>query len=357
MTEVAPTFNELTQAAPARGRLKWLHSGVGLLTVATVACWALFFNQLSGEWAINAQYSYGYVVPLLGLALLWRRWPERPAPVPTPTVGLSGVCAAGLLLLVLPFELVLEANPEWRLIYWLNGFQVVGLGFCVLYWLGGKQWVKYFAPPLVFMLIAVPWPMNTETSIIQGLMRFVAGLTVEVAGWLGIPAVQHGNLIEVGAGMVGIDEACSGVRSLQSALMLSLFLGEMNRFTWRRRVALLVASLLLVLAANLTRTSFLVWMAANHGMDQMRSWHDTAGMVIMLIVLPCLVLLATLMKPKDGPEEKAATPLPVIGATGRAVMPRWAGVAALAWVVTAQASTEVWYRTHETRLIANPRWS
>ena len=82
--------------------------------------------------------------------------------------------------------------------------------------------------------------------------------------------VQHGNLVEVGTGIIGIDEACSGVRSLQSALMLSLFLGEMNRFSLAE-TALLGASLVFVVVANIARTTFLVWTGANHGMRQVGS--------------------------------------------------------------------------------------
>ena len=234
-----------------------------------------------GNGQINAQYNYGYVVPLLGLALLWRRWPGRPSPVPPLSGVWPGFLAAGVLLLLLPLQVCLEANPEWRLLYWIHGFQVVGLSFCLLYRMGGWPWVRYFAAPILFMLIAVPWPMTWEQTAIQGLMRFVAGLTVELAGWLGIPAVQHANVVEVGAGMVGIDEACSGVRSMQSALMLSLFLGELHRFSAPRRLVLLAASFGFVLVANLARTTFLVWAAANRGMHQMEQWHDTAGVLVM----------------------------------------------------------------------------
>ena len=236
---------------------------------------------------MNPEYGYGYVVPLLGAALLWRRWPDRPVASPGGSTGWLCLATVGLLLLQLPLTMVLEANPEWRLLYWVNGFQVVGLTGCLLYRWGGRPWIRHFGPAVAFMLIAVPWPMDWERGIIQGLMRFVAGLTVEVAGVLNIPALQHGNLIEVvGAGIVGIDEACSGIRSLQSALMLSLFLGEMHRFSGRRRAVLLAASLVFVLAANLTRTSFLVGMAAHRGLQQMEAWHDAAGTLIMIIVLP-----------------------------------------------------------------------
>ena len=329
-----------------------LTSGEALVLLALGFCWLLFFNELRGEWQINPQYSYGYVVPLLGAALLWRRWPDRPATIPG-TAPLLPVAVIGLLLLQLPFNLVIEANPEWRLLYWINGFQVVGLSFALLYRWGGGPWVRHFGIPLVFMLIAIPWPMEMEQWVIQGLMRLVAELTVVVVNSLGIPAIQHGNLIEVGAGWVGIDEACSGVRSLQSALMLSLFLGEMYRFSWRRRGGLLAGSLLFVLLANLTRTTLLVWTAANRGLHQMQAWHDTVGNIIMLIVLPCLMAMAYLMKPKVPDAAVPTSPTPHVFPA----IPRWVGLSVLGWLLMVQLATEAWYRFHEAGLIPNTHWS
>jgi exosortase len=350
-TQAAPVFDR--KARPALFSWDRIWSGRGLVLMALGACWLLFFDELRGEWEINAQYSYGYVVPLLGAVLVWRRWPERPSASPNRSLGLMGFCFVVLLLFLLPLRLVVEANPEWRMVYWLHGFQVLGLTFCFLYWLGGWRWVRFFAPAIAFMLIAVPWPMGLEQAAIQGLMRFVAGMTVALADWLGIPAVQHGNLVEVGAGMVGIDEACSGVRSLQSALMLSLFLGEMYRFSALRRVGLLVGSLLLVIVANLTRTTFLVWAAASHGMRQMQTWHNTAGNLIMAIVLPSLMLFAYLIKPRGEELAVSGAARPFVFPT----IPRWVGLGVIAWIGVAQGATEIWYRTHEGSLIENKRWT
>jgi exosortase len=328
-------------------------TGPTLVLMALAACWLLFFDELLGEWQLNAQYNYGYVVPFLTAILVWRRWPERPDISSRAPSGLVLLAGAFLFLLQLPLRLAIQANPEWRLIYWLHGFQALGLSFCLLYWLGGWRWVRHFAPPLVFVLIAVPWPMDFEQKLTQGLMRFVAGLTVDVANWLSIPALQDGNLVTIGTGVVGIDEACSGVRSLQSALMLSLFLGEMNRFSVLRRFSLLAGSMLFVLLANLTRTTFLVWAAAHRGMRQMEAWHDLAGILIMIIVLPGLLLLAHWMKPKEerpfarGPARRSVfAPIPV-----------WVGLIMCAWIATTEAATEFWYRSHESHLIPNPRWT
>ena len=333
----------------ARGA--WLRSGWALASFAVVIFWLLFFNQIRGEWEINPQYSYGYVVPLLGAVLFWRRWPDRPSP--NPSRSWWGVAiAVGLLLTVFPVRVLFEANPEWRLLYWICGLQALGLSLCVLHWTGGNRWMQYFAPPLAFMLVALPWPMELERAAIQGLMQLVAGLTVGIVSLLGIPALQHGNLIEVGAGLVGIDEACSGVRSLQSSLMLSLFLGEMNRWTWQRRLVLLGASMLFVLFANLVRTTFLVWAAASRGIHQMEAWHDTAGMLVMLIVLPCLIGLSYLMKPKGLVEQPAS-----LERTGLKPIPRWVGFVVLLWLFAAELGTEIWYRVHEKKLVENVNWS
>ena len=202
------------------------------------------------------------------------------------------------------------------------------------------------------MMIAVPWPTELEQGVTQDLMRWVAGLTVNVMGWLGIPAVQHGNLIEVGTGVVGIDEACSGVRSLQSALMISLFLGELHRFSLRRRAALLAASLIFVVFANVMRTSFLTWAAASRGLHQMQAWHDAAGLLVMIIVLPSLLGLAQLMKPKSGAAASVGFKSFATGA-----MPGWAPICVLAWIGIVEMGTEAWYRTHEKNLVPNARWS
>jgi len=328
-------------------------SGWGLLCIGLTISWLLLFVALQGEWRINPQYNYGYAVPLLSAMLFWRRWPERPAPAAHNWHWVTLCLGAILLLGFLPLRLILEANPEWRLMFWLNALQVLGLSGCILYRIGGWAWVVYFAPPLLFSLVAVPWPMSVETKTIQTLMRCVASLTVELAGWFGIPADQHGNVIEVSAGMIGIDEACSGVRSLQSGLMLSLFLGEMHRLPWVRRLSLVVASLAFVLMANLARTSFLVWAAGTRGMTQMEAWHDTAGIFVMLLVLPGLFLLAHLLNSKSERQfADRCCPAALIPA-----FPRWIGVLMLVWLGATGLAVEAWYRLHEIKLVPAARWN
>ena len=105
--------------------------------------------------------------------------------------------------------------------------------------------------------------------------------------------------------------------------------------------------MLFVLFANLVRTTFLVWAAASRGIQQMEAWHDTAGTVVMLIVLPSLIGLSYLMK--SGVPEN---PVPSPDQAGLRLIPRWVGIAIFLWLLVCVMGTETWYRAHEKRLVA-----
>jgi exosortase len=109
-----------------------------------------------------------------------------------------------------------------------------------------------------------------------------AAATVELLGWLGIPAMPHGNVIEVATGVVGIDEACSGIRSFQATRLISLFLGEFYRLNFARRLGLVLGGFALSLLFNLVRMTLLVWVAARNGVAAIASWHDPSGVTILV---------------------------------------------------------------------------
>ncbi|MCX6925422.1 MAG: exosortase/archaeosortase family protein [Verrucomicrobia bacterium] len=156
--------------------------------------------------------------------------------------------------------------------------------------------VSAFVFPICFFLTAVPWPTFIEGPLIQGLMRANIGVTIELLGVIGVPAIQHGNVIEVATGMVGIDEACSGIRSFQASLMISLFLGELCALSARRRALCVVAGFALAFNFNAARTLLLTRIAAAKGIGAMGSWHDPAGVVILLACFISLWLIARAMR-------------------------------------------------------------
>jgi len=187
------------------------------------ALWLGLCKELSGEWSVNEQYNFGWFVPFFALYLFWLRWQDRPqTEIGNPKSEIrkgqtiAGLLAIAALLLLLPVRLFEIANPEWRLLAWIHTAAVVVFTLLLIWWAGGVAWLRHFAFPVLFIFVAVPWPTLVETPVTQGLMRVVARVAAETAMLLGTPAQVEGNLIRVSNGLIGVNEACSGIRSLQT---------------------------------------------------------------------------------------------------------------------------------------------
>ena len=197
--------------------------------------------------------------------------------------------------------------------------------------------------------MAVPWPTSIEQSLIQGLTRADAGATTELLGWLGVPAMQHGNVIEVATGDVGIDEACSGIRSFQATLMISLFLGGFYRLNFTRRLVLVLAGFAMSFLFNLARMSLLVWVAAHQGIQAIATWHDPAGVTILVACFLGLWGAGEWLRSRSQkPEVRSQkTVVPLLTSVIRPV-----SIALASWIVVVEVAIGWWYRSHEARLPA-----
>jgi exosortase len=331
------------------------------------ALWFGLCRQLSGEWSVNAQYNYGWFVPLFALYLFWVRWQDRPAPevrgqksvVGSKTLTASAIAIVSLFLL-LPVRLFVVANPEWRLLAWIHALVVVTLTLLLLWWTGGKAWLRYFAFPVLFIFIAVPWPTALETPVIQGLMRVAARVAAETAMLLGTPAQVEGNLIRVSNGLVGVNEACSGIRSLQTSLMIGLLFGELKRLSVLRRVALVACAVAIALLANFVRAVFLVHIAATENLSEVGRWHDIAGYSIIAFVFVATMVFAYLLGKSEIPnsksEIKGQVPQAAISNRHSAIPIRYMA-AALCWLLFVEIGTAAWYRLHERNLVSGTHWT
>jgi len=347
-----PDMDEtIGQVAPVPAK-RALPKGWFIAAVGFGLLWFELINQLKGEWWLNPQYNYGVIVPVLLALLLWKRWQARPAPTaPAPTARTLSIILVLLgALLFLPIRFVAEANPDWRLLSWSLALVVVTISLSFIYLTAGGGWLRHFAFPVLFFLVAVPWPVRIEQIIIQDLMRAVTALNVIFLQLAGVPALQHGNVIEVGSGFIGIEEACSGVRSLQATLMVSLFLGELYSFSVTRRIFLVVIGIILAFVCNVIRTAILVWVGTTHGASGIEAWHDPAGLSILLVCLFGLWVVSLVML-------RRGTEAPISRVTqneSRAVYLNWASVALLTcWLILAEGAVQLWYRSHQPVVAAH----
>jgi exosortase len=331
--------------------LPWL--SWGLLILSGVVA----LGPLTPTWNDNPNYSFGWWIPLVCLFLLVERWPQRP-----PRADGRPVSVAWLLpgwgLLFFAFRLAGEADPDWRYGLWiLVGLYVAAL----LTWVrmyGGPGWLRYFSFPIGFLFLSLPWFFEIEYPLVQGLMRWNAVLVSTSLQGLSIDARPAGNIIHLPNCDLGVEEACSGILSLQASLMMGLLLGEIYRLSVRRRVALVLISMSLALLGNYLRTLSLALIAFYSGTDETARWHDTAGYSILVLTgagswLAALGLAqfgipaaAALTKPRDeaeiAPRTHAAQRLAV------AIF-----IAALA----SEVCTQAWFAWKESSQPRHPEWT
>jgi exosortase len=343
----------VTKFARSVGCAKKRNGSIVLGGLILVALWFSLCKQLSGEWSANEQYNYGWFVPFLALYLFWLRWEDRPSPSPPRKTFLPWILiGVPALLVLLPIRLFEIGTPEWRPLGWIHTASVAALTLLYIWSAGGKPWLRHFAFPIAFFFTAVPWVTPIEVPVIQGLMRVVAAVAAETVTLFGIPTQLEGNLIRVSSGLVGVNEACSGVRSLQTALMIGLLFGELKRLSFSRRLVLVSGAIAIALAANLGRAIFLVWIAAAKNISEVNRWHTVAGYAIVGLVFVGTLGLAYLLGRKKPSDAFVAGMLPAPPSYFR---PSYFAFA-LCWIVAVELSAHLWYRAHESNLVATTRW-
>jgi exosortase len=349
--------------------------------VVIAGLWFILIDQLRLEWTVNTQYSYGWVMPILVAGLLLRRRTnDLPQSLAARAIGQSYTTAVQFVpflfvlcaFLILPCRLVLEANPDWPTPKWLLAGSVIVLTLLIVLRSEGPTRMLHFAFPICFMLVAVPWPPVLENPVIQGLTRANVGTTVEVLSWLGIPAAQHGNTVEIAAGAVGVDEACSGIRSFHSSIMVALFLGEFFLLRSGWRLLLVPVGLLTAFGFNICRTTLLTGLAAHKGIAAIGKYHDRAGLTILLACTAVMWVIAWLFYHREKDQARRRSDSGWRSTAGGVqtgsvsvrsfLVPHFQSLrrlclVLLVWLVIVELGCEAWYRAHEIRAGQGPDWA
>lgn len=260
------------------------------LPALAVAAWWIW--DLQRQWRVLPDYQYGWIVVMLAAYLVWERSENQPAVDEPPAPWVSG----GFVLLGAPLVLIAELY-KWGVAPSPAASFILSIGCCLficalIQQSRGQQTMRHYLFPLLFMFVAVPLPQVIWSPVINGLRELVTFLDVEALKILGIPAMQTGSVIQLPRCVVGVNEACSGVRSLQSSIMAALFIGDLVLKRTGHRVLFVVVGMGWAVFGNFLRSLFLSFMAHRGGTAALQSAHDTAGWSILVFTAAGLVLTA-----------------------------------------------------------------
>ena len=239
------------------------------------------FRWMMGRWRDKisyggVDYSHGWMIPLVSVAMLWHRRKELRAFEPRPSLwGLAFLVAAiflhvvGLRVAQTRLSLIALIAMLWGAPFYLYGRRVAGtiiypaayLGFCI---------------PLNFL--------NTLTFPLRLLASTVA---CWLLNGMNIGAVRSGSRIFSTSGQgfsFDVADPCSGLRSLLAIAALTAAYAFFTQKTLWRRLALCIAALPIAVAGNITRIVAVGIVANWVGQDVATGlYHDYSGYAIFVV--------------------------------------------------------------------------
>ncbi len=284
------------------------------LLLPSLVAMAWLVSKAQWFWRTNPDLEFGWI--LLGL-ICYMFW-DACENLPPKNVDIRwwaaiAVVSGAILLFVFQVYQAAFGNSPAALSGLAIGILLFSFGNvgCAFGWPG----VLRFAVPYGFILISLPMPSAVHVVVVNGLQAKVALVNAELLNILGVPAQQVGSLIHLPSGTVGVDEACSGIRSLQSAVMSTVFIGYITLKQPSLQVVLFITGVAFAILGNVLRSIYLSLHVVLKGVDSMREFHDTAGWSILLFTSIGVIIVARRMKrlerewfePKILPSE--ATPL------------------------------------------------
>ena len=119
----------------------------------------------------------------------------------------------------------------------------------------GKGFFSLLAFPLLYLIIMVPVPDSILGLVAFPLQLFATKVSTFIIQALSIPAYREGNMLYFAQTNLEVAEACSGIRSIMSYLMLSFIFAYLMDKNWNKRAILVISAVPLAVFSNMVRVT------------------------------------------------------------------------------------------------------
>jgi exosortase len=256
-------------AAALSGAIGFMYAGV--------------LSSLVRQWASDDNYSHGFFVLPLALYFAWERRAALAEATRRPgTTGLALIVASLLVRLagVLGSDL------------FLTRVSLIGVIAGTIWFVWGQRHVRILAFPILFLLLMIPLPAVVFNQLAFPLQLFASRVGETAIALAGIPVLREGNVLHVPAATLEVAEACSGIRSLVSLVMLAIVLGYFTGQGTRGRTLLALAAVPIAIVANAARVAGTGLSAEWIGPEAAQGFfHTFSGWLMFVIAFAGLLIL------------------------------------------------------------------
>jgi exosortase len=283
-------------------RLSWrLWAGPAVLGVLFLVFGGRIFRLLTDIYLTNGNYSHGFLIPLVAAYGVFRRRRDLAAATCAPGWAGLWLTAAGIVTAVLGLWYDIALQPRYLGYVFLLA---AGLAVCLagLCWTAaGTARMRILAFPLAYLAFALPLPESWVTAATLPLQSVAAAGAAATLRLLGLAVDREGNLLRVGSSLLGVDEACSGIRSIWVLLAAAVALAAFGKLRRGRALALVLSVPVLAVAINVVRIVVTGLLAERGHREAVQgAAHETLGLATAAFGGAVLFWLAHAWRPHGG---------------------------------------------------------
>jgi exosortase len=221
-------------------------AAVALLTATLIWLYGGVLMALVRQWSSDDNYSHGFfVIPLAAFFVWERREALQKAPRRPSIFG---------ALLVLASLGVFVAGTFGAELF-LTRVSMIGVIAGSILFIWGRQHFRTLLFPVAFLLLMIPLPALIFNQLAFPLQLVASEAGESVIAAAGIPVLREGNMLHLPSRTLEVAEACSGIRSLVSLLMLGIVLGYFTEKGTGTRVLIAIAAVPIAIIANASRVA------------------------------------------------------------------------------------------------------
>lgn len=246
---------------------------------------ALYYSSFSWlvlkDWQ-REDYSYGWLIPLVILYLLWEKRHALQERTAKPSwLGLAALLP-GLFLYWLG-ELAGEFFTQYL------SFTLIIIGLCWLH-LGWEK-LKTLLFALLFTVAMFPPPNFLHDKLTFQLKLISSELGVRLLHLCGMSAYRQGNIIDLGFTQLQVVDACSGLRYLFPFLIMAILFAYLYKDRLWKKIVLILSVVPLTLAVNALRIAGTGILYKFWGAKVAEGFfHEFTGIVVFITGLSVLLL-------------------------------------------------------------------
>ena len=249
------------------------------------ACFvAVFYNallDLQFTWRRDPNWSHGWIIPLFSIWFVHHNWERiKRVPVRLAWIGLPIMLAGLTLYWVSVFGVRIGYVRPFSMLICLLG---------VIIFLCGLPVMRYAWVPWAYLFFAVPLPKRFYFMLTDPLRRIAATSAAAMLSLFPDLDIERlGSVLEYSYkgvfGVLGVEDACSGMRSTMTLCALGVAVTFMSDRPWWQRIIMVAACVPIATFRNVIRVTVTcvlhIFVDASYATG---TYHTALGLVMLLL--------------------------------------------------------------------------